>query len=183
MAPQIDYTQHILLPFLQRHFSLAPTIEILKRGYFPKGGGVISVSIPSTQGPLPAVTLLQRGPITRVRGYAYVAGLPTSLAQRMRSAACVYLLSSGLGITENIISIESVHEKPSDVCGSGSGIVLWVETGEGCILGGSALGAKEKEPEIVGREAAEELVNNLRHGGCVDEYLQVNPGFVMLTEH
>ena len=63
-------------------------------------------------------------------------------------------------------------EKPSDAVGSGSGIVLWAETYEGCILGGGALGSKGMDAARVGREAARELTSNLDHGGCVDEYMQ-----------
>jgi len=42
------------------------------------------------------------------------------------------------------------------------------------VIGGSSVSTKSKAPEEVGNEAAEELLRNLRHGGCVDEYLQVN---------
>jgi len=50
--------------------------------------------------------------------------------------------------------------------------MLWAETDGGCVIGGSAVSTKEKKPEAVGEEAAEVLVRNLDHGGCVDEYLQ-----------
>jgi RNA 3'-terminal phosphate cyclase (ATP) len=40
------------------------------------------------------------------------------------------------------------------------------------ILAGTSLGSRGKPSESVGEEAAAELVNNLKAGGCVDEYLQ-----------
>ena len=89
----------------------------------------------------------------------------------MRIAATAVLVESGLD--ENIIRIDSVREKPSDAVGSGSGIVLWAETENGCRIAGSALGRKGTEPARVGRDAATELVSNLANGGCVDEYMQV----------
>ncbi|OBZ75222.1 RNA 3'-terminal phosphate cyclase [Grifola frondosa] len=45
-APQIDYTEHVFLPFLRKHFGLLPTLTIRKRGYYPKGGGEVEFSIP-----------------------------------------------------------------------------------------------------------------------------------------
>ncbi|TFY83073.1 hypothetical protein EWM64_g943 [Hericium alpestre] len=40
-APQIDYTQHVLMHFLQHRLGLAPQLTIKRRGYYPKGGGEI----------------------------------------------------------------------------------------------------------------------------------------------
>ena len=46
------------------------------------------------------------------------------------------------------------------------------ETNSGLRLAGSALGKKGVPAEQVGQAAAEMLLDNLNHGGCVDEYLQ-----------
>ncbi|PIL23740.1 hypothetical protein GSI_13490 [Ganoderma sinense ZZ0214-1] len=169
-SPQVDYMEHVFLPFIQKHFGLEPSLRVVKRGYYPKGGGEVHVSVPPVTGPLPAVTLIERGEIRRVYGRSYVAGLPKSLADTMRAAAIDILVESG--IKQNRIKIESLREKPSDAVGSGSGIVIWAETYEGCVIGGSALGKKGMDASKVGQEAARELVNNLTHEGCVDEYMQ-----------
>lgn len=132
------------------------------------------VSIPPVPGPLPAITLTHRGEIKRVYGRSYVAGLPKAPADSMRAAAINTLVESG--VKENRIKIEALREKPADAVGSGSGIILWAETHEGCIIGGSALGRKGTDASRVGREAADELARNLGHGGCVDEYMQVSTG-------
>ncbi|OSX64634.1 hypothetical protein POSPLADRAFT_1136578 [Postia placenta MAD-698-R-SB12] len=169
-APQIDYTLNVFLPFLRRHLALSPALHIAKRGFYPKGGGEVHVSVTPRTDPLPPVTLTERGPVTAVNGRAYVAGLPAHLAASMRDGAAAVLVAAG--VSAKVIHIETVREKPSEAVGSGSGIVLWVETQGGCILGGSAVGSKGKHPAAVGQEAAEELARNLRHGGCVDEYMQ-----------
>ena len=171
-APQIDYTEHVFLPFINKHFGLEPALRVVRRGYFPKGGGEVHVSIPPVTEPLPSVTLTERGEIRRVYGRSYVAGLPKPLAETMCAAAINILVESG--IKQNRIKIEALREKPADAVGSGSGIVLWAETYEGCVIGGSALGRKGMDASKVGQEAARELANNLAHGGCVDEYMQVS---------
>ncbi|KAI0822626.1 RNA 3'-terminal phosphate cyclase [Trametes gibbosa] len=169
-APQIDYIQHVFLPFIHRHLGLQPILDIVKRGYYPKGGGEVHISIPPIRGALPAVTLTERGSVKAVRGRSYVAGLPKSLAESMRTAAAKALVESGLD--GGVIHIDAVREKPSDAFGSGSGIVLWAECEDGCVLAGSALGRKGVDASGVGRDAATELIANLAHGGCVDEYMQ-----------
>jgi RNA 3'-terminal phosphate cyclase (ATP) len=35
-APQIDYIQHVFLPFARRHFGLNVDLDVRRRGYFPK---------------------------------------------------------------------------------------------------------------------------------------------------
>ncbi|KAI0646786.1 RNA 3'-terminal phosphate cyclase [Trametes meyenii] len=169
-APQIDYIEHVFLPFVRRHFGLQPTLNVVKRGYYPKGGGEVHVSIPPIGEPLSPVTLTERGEVKAVFGKSYVAGLPKSLAESMRAGAIESLVRCG--ISHELIHIEAVREKPTDAVGSGSGIVLWAETEGDCIIGGSALGRKGIDPQHVGRDAAEELAANLAHGGCVDEHMQ-----------
>lgn len=89
----------------------------------------------------------------------------------MRRAATTKLEASG--VAPNIINITAVREREEDVIGSGSGIMLWAETDNGCRLAGSAIGKKGKDMKDVAEEAAIELLQNLDHGGCVDEFMQV----------
>lgn len=171
MAPQIDYTQHIFLPFLRRHFSLEPTLDVQKRGYFPRGGGKVFCSVPPVPGPLPSVTLTDRGSIMSIKGQAHVGGLPYHIAHKMRDGARDKLISAGY--EPGIINIDSMREKDELTIGSGGGVILWAETSGGCLIGGTAVSSKGKDPADIGRTASEELIRNLAHGGCVDEYLQV----------
>ncbi|CCM03826.1 uncharacterized protein FIBRA_05975 [Fibroporia radiculosa] len=164
------HAARVFLPFIQRRFGLTPDLRILKRGFVPKGGGEVIVSVTPQCDPLPSVVVTDRGSVTSIGGRAYVAGLPAHLATSMRDGAATIL--SRAGMDPGLVNITAVREKPEEAIGSGSGIVLWAETSGGCVLGGSAIGAKGKDPEKVGAEAAEELIRNLGHGGCVDEYLQ-----------
>lgn len=171
MAPQIDYTEHIFLPFLRRHFGLNTQLTVRKRGYYPKGGGEVHLRIPSIQGPLPPIDLTERGEIKSITGKAYVAGYPVPMAQTIRAAALSALI--GAGFDPSIINISAVCERPIDAVGRGSGVVLWAETENGCRLGGSSTGLRGEDLDSLGVSAAEELVRNVKHGGCMDEYLQV----------
>jgi RNA 3'-terminal phosphate cyclase (ATP) len=169
-APQIDYTQHVLLPFLRRHFGLDLSLEITRRGYFPRGGGAVQCAVQPVPGPLPAVHLVERGRVTAVRGHAHVAGLPAHIARTMSAAATAELVKAGLD--PSVIDIGAVRESDETVYGAGAGVVLWAETDAGCVLAGTAIGKKGLAPSAVGALAAQELIGNLEHGGCVDEFMQ-----------
>jgi RNA 3'-terminal phosphate cyclase (ATP) len=170
-APQIDYTQNVFMPFMKRHFGVdGISIDVQRRGYFPKGGGRVVCKIPSFTGPLPALNIMDQGDVIAVHGIAHLAGLPGHLGKSMVEGAADVLKS--YGIPANQIKIKHVREKNDNTVGGGAGIVIWAETSTGCVLGGSAVGRKGSSATEVGRDAAEELVRALKSGGCVDEWMQ-----------
>ena len=72
-APPIDFTKHILLPFLQRHFRIECTLDIRKRGFSSYGGGEAFVTIQPLEHPLKCISLLDRGQITSFTGVVWSA--------------------------------------------------------------------------------------------------------------
>ncbi|KAJ7771825.1 RNA 3'-terminal phosphate cyclase domain-containing protein [Mycena metata] len=177
MAPQIDYIQHIFLPFARRHFGLKAEVEVLTRGYFPRGGGNVLVTIPPgvPGAKLTAASVLERGAITRIGGIAHLAGLPTHLGQTMTDSALRRLAQHGFTPDAPVpvpVEIECRRERNDNTPGAGSGIVLWAELAGGGMIGGSAVGNKKKDAATVGEEAADELIKGLEAGGCVDEWLE-----------
>jgi len=170
MAPQIDYTIQVFLPFLRRRFGVEIGLKVVQRGYFPKGGGSIYCTIPPLSKPLQAITLLERGPIKKIWGEARVGGLPVVIANKMKAATEAKLIANGL--SSGLIKIDALRERQQDAVASGGGIVLWAETDNGCVIGGSCVSTRDKDPSQVGEEAAQSLLDNLQHDECVDEHLQ-----------
>ncbi|KAJ6513780.1 RNA 3'-terminal phosphate cyclase domain-containing protein [Mycena vitilis] len=175
-APQVDYIQHVFLPFVSRHFGVRVDVDLRKRGYFPKGGGEVHVTFPGLDGAdLTAASVLERGAVTRIGGIAHLAGLPAHLGKTMAESAVARLAQSGFGSDAAVpvpVEIESRREKNENTVGAGSGIVLWAELAGGGMIGGSAVGNKKKDAAAVGEEAADELIKGLEAGGCVDEWLE-----------
>ncbi|KZT62757.1 RNA 3'-terminal phosphate cyclase [Calocera cornea HHB12733] len=170
-APQVDYVQRVFLRFLRQHFGLDVRVDIKRRGYWPKGGGELHVSVPAIQRKLPSISLKDRGKVVSVSGIAYIAGaLPQHLVYELRTAALDHLRADDYLTSVSDISVNIL--KDQDCLGSGMGIILTATTDTGCVLAGSALGVKGKGPKEVGEEAARELGRNLREGGCVDEFMQ-----------
>ncbi|KAG5645038.1 hypothetical protein DXG03_007217 [Asterophora parasitica] len=173
-APQIDYTKHVFLPFVQRHFGVHDvTLEIARRGYFPRGGGEVRVGVgPLVGTQLSAARVLERGRVRHVGGIAHFAGLPASVGREMVLGARRGLGELRFLNEEGEVPSVDIQCRREDTTGAGSGIVLWAELEGGGVIGGSAVGTKATQPHEVGRTAAEELLRGLRGGGCVDEWLQ-----------
>lgn len=169
MAPPIDYMTDILRPAIKR-LGVDFDCEIVKRGYYPKGGGEIHVTVnPVKQ--LKPLQLLQRGTLSKITGRAYVAGvLPFKMAQTMAEVAHRMLKEKYPDVQD--IKIEPDKEPGDKAHGSGSGIMLMAESSTGCRIAGSAIGRKGVSPQEVARNAVEELANNLQYDSCVDEHLQ-----------
>jgi len=162
-APPIPYFQHVLLPLL-REFGLKAELKLLRRGYYPQGGGLVEVRVEPSY-PLKPARLVERGELREVGGVSYASGLPRHVAERQAQAALELLRREGYG--GYVSEIEIDVETPA--VGVGSGIVLWAKFERG-IVGGDALGEKGKRAEVVGREAAERLLQSLRSGAPVDPH-------------
>ncbi|KAK7126749.1 hypothetical protein R3I94_018061 [Phoxinus phoxinus] len=167
MAPQIDYTMKVFKPIMER-FGVQFDCDLRMRGYYPKGGGEVVIKVNPVK-ELSPINLTERGNITKIYGRAFVAGvLPFKLAKDMSTAAVRTIRKE---IKDLYINIQSLQEKDK-ACGNGNGIIIIAESSTGCIFAGSALGKKGVYADKVGIEAAEMLLRNLRHNGCVDEFLQ-----------
>ena len=89
LAPPLGYLQHVLLPVLGA-LGVDATVELVRRGFFPRGGGVVSLraeALPAG-GTLPALTLTQRGRVTRICIRAFTAGkVGAAVGESMARAA------------------------------------------------------------------------------------------------
>jgi RNA 3'-terminal phosphate cyclase (ATP) len=174
MAPQYEFWESILWPTLENKMTISSTFlrsKVIRRGYFPRGGGEVQLHCTGSARPslpLNGFNLIERGDVSRITIRSFHGGqCPRHVAEKMATVAKELVESRypSLPITTNIC-----HDSPSS--GSASGILLVAFTTTGLRLGGSALGSAKKSPSSVGMEAADELLSTLEDGGCVDEHLQ-----------
>lgn len=155
-APTIDYLEHLLLRVL-RHHGAEITLDLLKRGYFPAGGGTVKVTVaPSTLDPIWISKSLKRS--TGICSSA--AGLPRHVVERQMSAAERAMREiPDIGTPEQLIDLRAEG-------GPGSSCTVWAGT-----HGGSMLGRRGLPAEKVGAEAVAILQEERVAGGDVDQYL------------
>lgn len=79
-APPFDFFQQTFLPIVNR---MGPNVQatLLRHGFYPAGGGKISVTVTPAKRLTP-LNLLERGPIRQQRATALVARLPRHIAER-----------------------------------------------------------------------------------------------------
>jgi len=172
MAPQIDEYTEIFLPNISK-FGFEFEFEVVRKGFFPKGGGEVNFFLSPVK-QLKSITMTDPGVVESIIGWSFAAGtLPVRVAEQMTSAVKKHLAEANIPALRGVpVNIETYKEDPGCAPNSGSGIVLVAKTSTGCIVGGSALGAPRVSAEVTGIKAAEELLEAVECGGCVDKYIQ-----------
>lgn len=166
-AVPIDYYANVLFPLLGRS-GLKTNLEVLKRGYYPKGGGEVRLEIEPIKDPK-SIFLTEPGRLVSIRGISIAS---SSLALRevsqRQAKAAEQTLKQRFSVP---IKIEIEYAKTASI---GSEINLFAYTQNNCILGADARGEKNKSAEQVGREAAEKLIKEIDSGAGVDVHLADN---------
>jgi len=159
-APSILYLKEVILPLL-RKMGYQGEIELLRRGYYPRGGGeVIFEAHPSE---LNGIDLQKRGEILAIKGLSHASKdlQPKRVAERQREAALSVLNKKGIEVHIKI--------KYEDTPSTGSGIDLFAICSNS-VLGSNALGEKGKRAEEVGKEAASKLLEELEGEAALDQH-------------
>ena len=160
-APTLGYCQEVTLPVLSQ-MGYSGKIALTKRGYFPRGGGEVSVELQRAD--LSPVQFLEPGKIPFIRGRSHAAAAlkQRRVAERQQEEAMAGLKK--LGVPCEI----AVEYGPA--ASPGSGIDLWA-LAKNMVLGANALGARGKKAEEVGEEAASALIRQLNAGAALDEWM------------
>jgi RNA 3'-terminal phosphate cyclase (ATP) len=164
-SPPIDYLRLVTLPILKK-IGYNGHLETLRRGHYPKGGGLVRFS---TQGPskLQPLTDDKSGSISRIRGISHATALPRHVAERQATSAKKPLEDAKLPSPS--IDVEVVDDRSQ--LSPGSGIVLSSEGQNGNILGSDALGERGRSAEDVGATAGRILVEEVDSTAILDRHM------------
>ena len=167
MAPPVEYFQYVLLPTLER-MGCRFELELLRRGFYPRGGGVVRArSTPIDE--LKPIRLTEFGGVKRVFGLSYSCRLPSHIVERMASTAEKIIRERGYDV-----EIRREILRPGDRACSldpGCGIILVAELGSGALMASDNLGKLGVPAERVAEEAARDLLSQLDTGAPVDRHL------------
>lgn len=165
-APPIDYIDNVLRPILAK-MGYNFEVNVLRRGFYPKGGGVVrALTTPVTR--LKPIRLERHDHVKVIRGLSYSSRLPDHIARRMASSASKVLKEAGFEADIKLEILQPGHHKCA--LSPGCGIVLWAEMAGGSILGSDNLGELGKPAERVGEEAARRLLDEIHGGATVDRH-------------
>lgn len=155
MSPAVDYCGSVLLPHLAR-MGLETELRLDRRGFYPQGGGSISVLVP----PCPRLSPLRlptRGSLEEVGGVCFSQNLPEHVTQRMAHSCRLALLGHEVRLRTHRTAGGS----------TGAGTLLFARY-QNTVLGGDSLGEKGIPAERVGEEAASRLKLEMEGPGTLD---------------
>lgn len=162
-SPPFEYVDWITL-FILKRFGFRGTVRLIKKGFYPRGGGQVEARVSPSQ--LSRIKLTTRGDIKRIFGISYAEERlrGSRVAERQREAALDFL-ESEFPHFESKIEVEYASSYSP-----GSGVVLVAET-EFTRIGSSSLGERGKRAELVGEEAALSLTQEIASGAALDRHM------------
>jgi len=161
-SPPVPYLENVLFPVLSK-MGIQAGFTLKKHGFYPVGGSEVDFEVDVSKGIKPMV-LTELGKVSGIKGFSIASKLLQDRRVAERQIA---------GFHRVIRKEKDVDVKPvyvESVC-PGSVIVLWAETTTGCILAGDHVGERRKPAEVVGREAAFKLQEEIKYGSTVGEHL------------
>ncbi len=162
-SPPFAYLDRVLLPVLNSigcNFSA----ELVKRGYYPKGNGIISFKSSPAKLPLKPLNITKIEDIEIIKIFSHSASLAADVARNQMIAAKKELLPLNADFAECIETKENNET-------IGSGIELFAQFPSRVFIGANALGKKGLPANEVGKKAARKLISELEKQSPVDKHL------------
>lgn len=170
-SPPIDYMKHVLTPLLEQHCQVNMELEVIKRGFMPRGGGIVNVKVHPREF-LPPIRMLEKGEVVQVVAKLFGSGgadqIFVDTVKATVEAGLKQLDTVGAIAINFVCDLHGMETKSKLACG----LFLYAKTSTGCRFGGSSLGNAKNAPERLATLAVRDLLNQMAHGGCTDEHLQ-----------
>ncbi len=166
----IDYFIELLIPYYQKIADIE-AVKV-KRGYYPKGGGILKIHIkPKFEEYKEAAKcgfdIIELGKIEKIEGISNASSELKKARVAERQAEAAEKALKDLGIP---VEITTEYENTSS---KGTGIVLWAKNGE-IKIGADSLGKIGVKSEEVGEAAANNLKSEIAMEAPIDSHLADN---------
>ena len=156
-APTWDYFKYVFIPLL-RNLGVSVDVNLMKRGYYPRGGGEAEITIyPNAN--FKQLKLDDQCVFSDVEGIIHISNLPEHISTRIKQATIKELTKNNINADIRIEQTRSFSP--------GTGIALWVKSKD-TILGVTILGEKSISSEDVGRIVVRDLLNEIESGANLD---------------
>jgi RNA 3'-terminal phosphate cyclase (ATP) len=161
MSPTADYLRYVVREAFQT-IGIKFWIQILRRGYYPKGGGIIIAKIDPCNLPDSIDLLTTRQLEPRIASVC--SQLPKHIGERQISSALLNLEKNGVHCNNYSFSFERSLSP-------GSSILVYTKSDFGPFVGGDSIGMRGRRAEEVGSEAAQRFLETYKANVPVDFFL------------
>lgn len=157
-SPTADYFKYIFCRYMKKMGIIIET-EIVRYGFYPKGGGELNVTIKSSDQILP-LNLERRAGTPKINAWSVATEnlAPSRVAERQLEGAA------------KILSTQNEKLTYTSTYSTGTALLLGAEF-DNCILGSSRLGRQGLPAEEVGTKTARHLKKLLSTPATVDEHM------------
>jgi RNA 3'-terminal phosphate cyclase (ATP) len=160
-SPTIDYIGYIVA---KSYLSIGAkfSVDVVKRGYYPKGGGLVQCTIEPCKTPGTIELLASRYFEPKI--ISVCSQLPVHVAKRQISSALIALEKKNIQCSNYTASIETSISP-------GSSILVYSTSDFGLYVGGDSIGEPGKRAEAVGNDAAVRFLDSALEQATVDPFL------------
>jgi len=162
-SPTIDYLNRLVLPIYEK-LGAGVNLNIRRRGYYPKGGGVVDLKSSRNKEPSPLELDTSVPDKVPPNIMSVSRQLPEHVARRQAESTAKILSLSGNG--DSHIEIDS----SGDSLSPGSSVTIYKKSST-TFIGSSSLGERGKKAESVGDEAALDFLKEVKSNPNVDSHL------------
>lgn len=159
-SPPVDYLREVMLPLIRR-VGAKVTLEVGRRGYYPRGGGEVHADI--IPAPLRSIQLNEMGELESLNARVHVSNLPSHIAERMRDAMVARLEPTA----RQAVRVEMLSLGPEDAVGPGGAVVAWARTRH-TFLGAGRVAERGIRAEELGDAVGRGLAADLMAGVTLD---------------
>jgi RNA 3'-terminal phosphate cyclase (ATP) len=160
-SPTIDYIRHVLKDAFSR-IGITFCINVLKRGFYPNGQGIVDVEIKKIS-ELHAIEFCNFKD-TQPNIISIASKLPRHVPDRQIGYAITTLEKKGIKTIRHKSAIETADN-------AGSSILVYSTSESGIYLGADFIGVRGIKGETIGYKAATRFISDYESHACVDQFL------------
>lgn len=161
-SPTIDYIKYVLRDALSR-IGIVFDLDVKKRGYYPKGQGIVEVDIKKVSKDLHSIDCCNFKD-TAPNIISTASNLPRHVPERQIEYAITTLEKKGIKHFKHKSGLENASSP-------GSSILIYSSSESGIYLGSDAIGEKGIKAETIGYNAATRFISNYESRVCIDQNL------------
>ena len=162
-SPTSDYFKYVLLPNLSL-LGINAELEIVKRGYYPKGGGRVIFKFHSSK---LRNKIFIRENIKNTEVISIASNLPYHIVERQIKP--IKAKFEELGIRN--VKYHAKRLGPDKAAGPGTSILVYTQSQANVFCGGDSIGEKGKPAEVVGSEALEKYLEWYNSKAALDVFM------------
>jgi RNA 3'-terminal phosphate cyclase (ATP) len=160
-SPTIDYVKYVIKEVYGK-IGIFFDIDIIKRGFYPQGNGIININIQksNTLKPIDFCNFKEINPTIQ----SIVGKLSKNVNDRQINSALSNLEKNGIKCERYRSSIENSSSP-------GSSILIYGISESGIYLGADSIGEKNIKAETIGYNAAQKYIEEFKFQSCIDTHL------------